>query len=196
MILLEYIFKRYMFEDAVENSIALVPGSFRPPHAGHLDMVKQYSKMANKVVVIISNPKTAVRKTATGKVISPEVAKKIWEIYIKALHLKNVEIVISKDSSPVSAAFGYVKELDGGNVIFGSSTKDEDYKRWSRAKDYFEKNNPSITVIDPKKVAVKPFEGISATDIRNNIDKPEEIRKYFPKELSDTDYKKIIKLLQ
>lgn len=38
---------------------AVVPGSFKPPHKGHYDMVRQYSEMVGergKVVVVVSDP--------------------------------------------------------------------------------------------------------------------------------------------
>jgi cytidyltransferase-like protein len=196
MILLESIYKQIILEEKIKNSVALVPGSFKPPHAGHLDMVKKYSDMADKVIVIISDPKSKVRKTSTGTVISPDMAEEIWKIYIKAAKLNNVDVVVSDSPSPIAAAYGYVKnELNDGTVIFGASTKGDDYKRWLSAPKWVAQNNPAVEVLDPKEAAVEPYENISATDIRNNIDKPDEIRKYFPKELSDDEYKTIIDIL-
>ena len=52
MILLESIYKQIILEEKIKNSVALVPGSFKPPTAGHLDMVKKYSDMADKVIVM------------------------------------------------------------------------------------------------------------------------------------------------
>ncbi len=192
-------FKSYYYlieQRRTKNTIALVPGSYKPPHAGHLDMVKQYSDIADKVIVIISDPKKSVRTTAKGTVITPDIAKKIWDIYIKAAKLKNVEVIISNLPSPVTAASEYAKDnLAHHKVIFGASKKDNDYKRWLFAPKWFAQNAPDVEVVDPKEAAVEPYENISATDIRNNIDKPDEIRKYFPKELSYDEYNTIIDLL-
>ena len=38
------------------RTLAIVPGAFKPPHLGHLSMVKQYASEADEVVVLISSP--------------------------------------------------------------------------------------------------------------------------------------------
>lgn len=186
-------------EDSNINSVAIVPGSFKPPHKGHYEMVKQYAKENDKVVVIISDPKTQVRKTSTGKVISPSISQQIWETFLKAGHLDNVEVFISDNPSPVTAAFGYAMDEqlvpDRSEVTFGASKKDNDWKRWSRAKDYFRKNRPSIIIKDPEETAVNVVGDYSASTIRNNIENKDLITKFMPDELSSTDIIKIIKML-
>ena len=124
----------YLGEQKLQPSVALVPGSFKPPHAGHLDMVKKYSKMADKVIVLISQPSAkSERKTATGKVISPLEAQEIFQTYVDAARLPNVEVVISNHPSPVKSAYDYAETLEGVDVIFGASQKGNDWKRWAAA---------------------------------------------------------------
>ena len=65
-------FKKFYDEEEVEpfspfgeqkrKTVAIFPGSFRPPHKGHFHSVMQYSKMADQVVVIISKPGKSVKK--------------------------------------------------------------------------------------------------------------------------------------
>ena len=38
-----------------DMTVAIVPGSFKPPHKGHWEMVMAYVGMADKVIVLISN---------------------------------------------------------------------------------------------------------------------------------------------
>lgn len=180
------------------ETIALVPGSYKPPHKAHYDMVKQYSKIADKVIVLISDPKKQLRLTSTGRPITAEMSKKIWDIYVKAGKLDNVEVVISSSPSPVKAAYGYVldKVPDGSTVIFGASTKDDDWKRWKNAVQYFETNKPGITVENPEDTAVDAIEGISASDIRKNIEDNELVKKYLPDELSTLDIKNVLGILR
>lgn len=174
------------------KTIALVPGSFKIAHAGHLDMVMKYSKRADEVIVIISNPKSAksLRKTSTGKIITAQDAMKIWLIYINKYGLKNVSVIISDKPSPITAAYEYTeKYLKDVNVIFGASTKGGDHKRWSTVQKYF-KDHP-INVLDPESNAVKPLSGalgdISATDIRANVEDLEMLKKLLPSKLSNKD---------
>ena len=40
--------------DKQGKTIALIPGSFKPPHKGHFDMVKFYAEKCDEVIVAIS----------------------------------------------------------------------------------------------------------------------------------------------
>lgn len=181
------------FGERKRKTIAVFPGSFRPPHKGHFHSVIQYSKMADEVVVIISKPGKSVRKTNTGKTISDRQAKKVFEIMIKAQGLKNVKVITSPTPSPIKASYDYVETLKDVDVIFGSSKDPDDLKRWKTVTAYMDKNNPSITVLDPKTTAVNRL--YSATDIRNKIDDIDAYDDAYPSKLSDSDKKNIFKIL-
>ena len=64
------------------KSIAIVPGSFKPPHAGHLAMVQHYAEKNDEVLVLISRPLKKQRTLADGTVISAGDAKKLWDILL------------------------------------------------------------------------------------------------------------------
>lgn len=185
------------------KTVALLGGSYKPPHAGHWHMVLEYLKMADKVIVIISNPKSpkSIRKTKFGTVITPEISKKIFEIFVNRYNVQDkVEIQISDKPSPITALYDYTdNKLKNVNVIFGSSKKDGDEKRFASAVKYYE-DNLDINLINPLEVAVQPFKSkdgieISASIIRDNIDNPEIIRKMMPSKLTEEDIQAIIKLL-
>ncbi len=185
-----------------DKTVALVAGSYKPPHAAHFLMVQHYAEIADEVVVLISDPKSAksVRKTSLGTVITPQMSKDIWEVYIKRYGLKNVKVEVSAEPSPVTAMFKYVDDnLTDVNVIFGVSKKGGDEARFKKALSYYE-DNEHINLLDPIETAVEPFAGkdgtpISATDIRNNIDKPDIIKPMLPEKLTDTDIKKVMQIL-
>lgn len=184
------------------KTIAIVPGAFKPPTAGHLDMIKKYSKLANTVIIIISDPQSSksLRKTITGKEITPIISRDIFELYLKKYSINNAEIFISNSPSPVTAAFEYAENnLKNVNVIFGSSKKGNDYKRWSSAKKYFSEHNKDINILDPKEYSVDPLTGIfgdiSATDIRNNVNDIKILKKLLPSKLNDNDIKYIQNIL-
>lgn len=185
------------------KTVALLGGSYKPPHAGHWHMVLEYLKMADKVIVIISNPQSpkSIRKTKFGTVITPEISKKIFEIFTNRYNVQDkVEIWISDKPSPITALYDYTdNNLKNVNVIFGSSKKDGDEKRFASAVKYYE-DNLDINLINPLEVAVQPFKSkdgieISASIIRDNIDNPEIIRKMMPSKLTEEDIQAIIKLL-
>lgn len=186
-----------------KKSIALVSGALRPPHAGHWSMIEKYADLADEVKVIISNPKNpkSVRKTKNGTVITPEMSKAILEIFINRYGLGNkVKVEISEKPSPVTAAFDYVdNKIKNAKVYLGSSKKDDDWKRFSSAPEYF-KDRTDIEIVDPEEAAVVPLEGkngipFSATQIRNNIDDLKLISSMMPSKLTKDDVQKIISIL-
>ncbi len=185
-----------------DKTIALVSGSYKPVTAGHLFMVEQYAKMADHVIVLISDPKSvkSIRKTCLGTVITAEMSKQIWQIYLKRYNLTNVEVLVSNEPSPITAMFKYVDEnLSDVNVIFGVSKKGGDELRFKSAMKYYA-DNEHINLLDPATSAVETYVSkdgvpVSATDIRNNIDNPDVVRTMLPDRLTDADVKKVIKIL-
>lgn len=194
------LYEHLVIQEKTET-IALVPGSFKPPHAGHWDMIEKYAKKADRVVVIISQPSSkSIRKTKSGKIITPEMAKEIFEIFKKRSSLKNVSIELSKSPSPVGAAYDMITELEGNNIILGASKKDKDWKRWSYAAPWAAKKELDVNIEDPETSAVEPLKSgstnISASTIRDNIDDLEIIKPMLPKKLKDSDIEAIMTILK
>ena len=185
-----------------DNTIALVAGSFKPPHFAHLYMVLEYAKIADKVIILISDPKSekALRKTKLGTIITPEMSKQIWELYLKRYGVANkVDVIISPSPSPIGAAFDYIdNNVDKSNIILGVSTKGDDLSRFKSVEKTYA-DNEKVHILTPAEYAVKPFKSngkdVSATDIRNNIDNFEKIKELLPEKLSDNDIKEIMKIL-
>jgi len=166
--------------------IAVVPGAYKPPHQGHLDMVKKYADIANEVKVIISKPTREGRYLPNGREITSEDALKIWNVLVRGI--PNVEVTESQThASPINAAYEYVgKEgplQPGTKVILGASTKDDDWKRWVGAEKYIK---PHVELLSPEQTAVQPtYRGTdkdgklipySATDFREALGDPERNR--------------------
>lgn len=186
------------------KTIALVAGSWKPPHAGHLDMIQKYADKADEVVVLISNPKSkkSLRPTCFGTYITPEMSKDVLDLYVQKYGLKNVEVMVSPEPSPITAMFKYVDDnLKDVDVIFGVSKKDDDLKRFSNIQKYADElhNKNNVNILDPSTTAVEPYEAngkpISATDIRANLDKPDVVKPMLPAKLSDADVQKVLEIL-
>ena len=179
--------------------LALVPGSFKPPHKGHYEMVKQYAGIADDVIVLISAPSAkSERKTKTGKIITPEVAQEIFSLYVS--NLRNVTIEISTMPSPVGAVYDALENLGGKRIILGASKKDNDWKRWAGASDYVKKKGYNIDIVDPEGSAVdivttmtgRPY---SASNIRDNFDNPAAIAEDLPDHVDPKKVNDILSLL-
>ena len=160
------------------ETVAIVPGAFKPPHRGHLDMVKHYSDNADRVIVMVS-PKA--RQTPSGRNITQENSIDIWNYYFDVMNLNNVEVIPSPHPSPVRSAYEYVGDdaKPGELVILGTSTKGGDQSRFAKNVQQYAKEG--VTVLDPMKFAFDPVgEELSATDFRASIEKG-DIDKFIPR---------------
>ena len=161
------------------KTIAIVPGAFKPPHKGHLDMVRKYAKMADDVVVIISKPTKQGRYLPDGREITSADSLKIWNLLVS--DLPNVKVEASNDhASPITAAYDFIGEKGplntGDTIILGASTKNDDWKRWLSAKQYVK---DGVKLLDPEQTAISPTarpsgEPYSATAFRKALGNPED----------------------
>jgi len=167
------------------QSIALYPGKFKPPHAGHFDVAKEILNKPNinKLIIYIS--------PLPHEGISPDQSKAIWEIYKS--HLPgDVEIRIG-EISPVRAVYDYLdNEAEAGdvlNLILGE--KDLSDGRYARAGG--RRNDVSVNSIPVPPQAG----GISATQMRQALWADEEGRFIagLPNSLNDQEISDILTLL-
>tara|TARA_Y100000593_G_scaffold73554_1_gene135123 strand:- start:1721 stop:3775 length:2055 start_codon:yes stop_codon:yes gene_type:complete len=173
------------FEDepAQGETVAIVPGAFKPPHMGHVDMVEQYAQGADRVVVLISAPTKSGRKLPNGREITAEDSEKIWNLFVGSN--PKVEVYKSSHASPINAAYEITGKAGmrekvaekmgmdpisaGDTIILGASNKGGDAKRWTGAERYV---GDDLNLISPMESAVEPLmrangEPFSATDMRN-----------------------------
>jgi hypothetical protein len=191
--------KNSIAEADSDRVVVLIPGSFKPPHRGHYEMVEQYSNMypQGQIHVLISAPSAkSERRTKDGKLITPAAAKQIFEIYTQPLN--NVTVSISEYPSPVTSAYESLKTLDPGTtVVLGASKKDNDWKRWSYASPWAEKEGLDINIIDPEQSAVevssspdgRPY---SASNIRDNFDDFDKIKADLPEHVDPDQIKQVL----
>ena len=155
----------FEYEPKQEKTIAIVPGAYKPPHKGHLDMVIKYLTgeglsvpIADKVIVIISKPTLKGRYLPDGTEVGVAESEKLWNQLIGGM--PNVDVQIStKHASPINAGYEMVgadtKIPAGTNIILGASQKGDDWKRWSGAEKYV---SETLNLIDPESSAVPPKE--------------------------------------
>jgi len=177
-------------EETVEEegkTVALVPGKFKPPHRGHLDMVKHYAELADTVKILISPlPKDD---------ITWEESKQIWEVYLQDAmeDLTNVMVLKSPQNSPVGASFDYVENKnsnpdfaqDGDQVILGASTKGGDQSRFAGSVQKYADRNPmgNVKVLNPMDFVFDPIPPeLSATHFREALKAGDDISPWVPPE--------------
>ena len=165
------------------ETVAIVPGAFKPPHMGHVNMVEQYAEVADRVIILISAPTKNARKLPNGKEITADHSRQIWNLFVGTN--PKVEVYESSHASPINAAYeisgkagqrekvaekmGMDPISAGDTIILGASNKGGDATRWTGAERYV---GDDLNLISPMKSAVEPLmrsngEPFSATDMRN-----------------------------
>ena len=192
----------------IDADIAVVPGAFKPPHKGHLDMVRKYASRAEKVVVLISKPTLNGRRLPPGpdgkpgREITAEDSLKLWQILASDLPDDKVEIKISPThASPINAAYEFVGEdgplNPGTRLILGASMKDDDWKRWTGAEKYVK---AGVELLSPEATAVSPSlrpnnEPYSATVFREALADPENNREEIADFVGEENVDNVLKAL-
>lgn len=115
---------QYLIENILEQRqgvTVLLPGGFKPPHAGHLDLVMAYFGLPQVTkVVILVGPKSRDSITRDQSIA-------VWKLLTK--DLPNVEVKPTNVESPLSAAYQYIEKAPNGTYTLGSSSKGDDYAR-------------------------------------------------------------------
>lgn len=165
--------KEMLMEQNKGETVAILPGKFKPAHRGHLDMIEHYAKLADRVVVLISP------KEKDG--ITAKTAEVILNLYLDDANLTNVEVEIAQTASPVRAAmeYGNSPEMKGAKIILGASTKGGDAAE--RFAGNVQKYVEDAEVLNPLDYAFDPIgEVLSATDFRNALRAIDTIERFLP----------------
>jgi hypothetical protein len=153
------------------KKVALLPGGFKPPHAGHYGLAKQLSSLPDidEVVVIIGkNPRFSdVEPRIT---ITADQSKRLWDIYTKGD--ENIIVRLQEGKTPVSDVYDLIANKssfsEGDTVVLGKSDKDEGDKRYARAQSYAERHNPGVNV-EEMVFPVIGGKGMGGTQLRDMI---------------------------
>lgn len=174
------------------ETIAMIPGSFKPPHKGHYAMIEHFSNISDRVIVVISEPRESIRRTPGGKIITGNNAREILDIYIKAGKLPNIELVTAPQ--PIKWVYDFMAEdtTPGQMILLGVSGKGDDVNRYLRAKKYAPEG-----VEFESSVFTDSDLNVSASTIRKVLDSPTlgEIDQFLPTHLTKEDKDKVLQIL-
>jgi len=82
------------------KTVAIMPGSFKPPHIGHLQMAEHFAGIADEVLIFVSSPKGSKRLLPfSGTEISYEKAIDLWRTLLGGKS-GNIRLVESSNPSP------------------------------------------------------------------------------------------------
>ena len=170
-----------------KRTVAVYGGGFKPPTAGHFEVVKtalEQNPEIDELIILIGG------KEREG--VTPEESILIWDIYKQYLPMK-VEIQLSS-KPPIQAVYNYAKEHPEENVLFilGAREGNEDdfsdiAKRTGSIDDY--PNLELRTIITQG--------GASGTAARNAAKiSLEKFKPFLPKELKDEEVEEIYDMVK
>ena len=163
------------------DSIALIPGGFKPPHRGHLDLIRAASAMADMVYVFTG---TKSRPLGNGEV-TLELAQQIWGMYFEDANIGPNVLIVPVKGNPMKVAYNILekKTVSGQTVFLATCDKDQ-----GRFTDEIKKWAPPGVTVEPL-VCVstkhsKTKEALSATFMRGYLQSGnfEEFKEYVPKD--------------
>ena len=148
-------------------TIAILPGSFKPPHKGHLRALEAIEKRAqggglpeiDKYLVIISSPSLQRSRPLpmSGKNISADQAKQMWMVMLDKSPVKNKVQLVTGDSgtaSPMLMTYQFVQnEPDPTNLLVAPKNakvvlvvgdKEDDAKRFGGMRQKVAEKRPDI----------------------------------------------------
>jgi len=119
--LTKYLVEGIMLEAGETGITILLPGGFKPPHGGHLNLAKRYASQPNvSEVQILIGP-----KERDGITIDQSI--KVWQLLLAGT--SNIVVKKVREDNPLLAAYKYIETAKPGTYALAASNKGEDYER-------------------------------------------------------------------
>ena len=174
--LTRYLVESVLLEEAKDITV-LLPGGFKPPHAGHLHLAKAYAALPEvKEVQILIGPTPRDGFTREDSIA-------IWKELLRGT--KKIKVVPIKTDNPIRASYEYVETAQPGGYALAASSKGKDYERVKTFTDqhqpggkYHSKLAPGVQVVllpaDPSPLNYNKRDdgntgGISASTLRKDV---------------------------
>jgi nicotinic acid mononucleotide adenylyltransferase len=163
-----------------QQSIAVFPGAFKPPHASHLKAIQVIAPKVDKVYVYVSKQP----RVKEGQIsIDADQAMAIWDLYKqKGLIPDNVEIKLANNATPVLDAYQEIESHPENKylAVFGKDEED----RWKSV----EKNREKYGHVTPFNIG--NLKGLSASDLRTALKNKDvkAIQTFLPKGVTAKEY--------
>lgn len=162
------------------RSVAVIPGAFKPPHAGHFNLIKHMldKKMADgsdvidEVIILISPKKRVGHSPDNRIVVTPQMSKIMWDLYTEGI--PNLEVKISSYPSPVRATFAFMAEYlsEGDTLWVAQGEKDKGDTRIQKLQDYSDAKGLGVDVeVEVTELYAK---GVSGAQMRHYLAEGDE----------------------
>jgi hypothetical protein len=110
-----------LLQELNQGVTVMLPGGFKPPHAGHLQLAKKYATLPNvSEVTILIGP-----KERDG--ITMKQSMDIWKLLLAGA--SGIKVEQAPNDNPMRAAYEFIEKAAPGTYALGSSSKGKDYER-------------------------------------------------------------------
>ena len=110
-----------LLQELNQGVTVMLPGGFKPPHAGHLQLAKKYATLPNvSEVTILIGP-----KERDG--ITMKQSMDIWKLLLAGD--STIKVEQAPNDNPMRAAYEFIEKAAPGTYALGSSSKGKDYER-------------------------------------------------------------------
>ena len=149
-------------------TIALFPGSFKPPHKGHVLAAEALAEDADIIYIFVSAPQLSGRSLKSGATISADQAIQCWNTMIDKSPIKNkAKVMVGPEgvASPMMTAINFIQHQpspdnlyaapENATVVLGVGAKGSDAERYGgKIMEKSKEMRPDLTVVTR---AVGPF---------------------------------------
>jgi len=168
-----------------EHKVAIIPGSFKPPHKGHLQMFEHYNSVCDKVYVVVSNKS---RLCSEGREYTAAHAQQILSEFLRLRPLENVVFLF--DDYPHTKTISLLNDprvvKPNSTVFVGSSDKGDDQKKNS----YIYTDRDDIKLLNAEETNYSIKENLSSTHLRDHLTRYEYdmVRFFIPEGMDSNAY--------
>ena len=184
-------FNSQIITEKTGKKVALLPGGFKPPHAGHYGLAKKLASEADiDEVIVIIGKKPRTSSDDPRIVVTADDSKRLWDLYTQ--NDNDIKVRIQEGKTPVADVYDLIADensfSEGDTVVLGKSDKDIGDKRYARAQSWAEMHNPGVNV-EEMVFPIIGGEGMGGTTLRNLIASGERDKfiSKLPKHLSELE---------
>jgi len=172
--------------------VALLGGGFKPPHKGHIELLKQLAAKADHVIVLTSDKSSKERAFSSGQlkgqIIDGSKSNAVLKQMIAQVpELSNVELKITP--APLRFIFEYVEKeaAYGETILLGVGDKEDDAKRFANITKYIPKDSNIKVDVEVLKPITFNGESLSASRMREVISNGnlKQLINFMPDEIAD-----------
>jgi len=158
----------------------LIPGGFKPPHRGHLDLIRSAANLADIVFVFTGS----TPRSMGDRQVTLELSQQIWDMYLQDAGIADSVVFVPVEGNPMKVAYQVLERetIPGQTVVMAASSKDPG-RFTTEVQD---KYAPEGVTVEPLVVGATQHsvsgEELSATFMREFIKSGnfEEFKEYIP----------------